>query len=42
MLTRESYVKDNSLKLVQVNVGRVKKMSVAVGESGRGLGVVRT
>jgi hypothetical protein len=42
MLTRESYVKHNSLMLVQGNVERVKKMGVVVGESGRGLGVVRT
>ena len=28
--------------LVQGNVGRVKKLGVVIGESGRGLGVVRT
>jgi hypothetical protein len=42
MLTRESYVKHNSLMLVQGNVGRVKELGVVIGESGRGLGVVRT
>ena len=30
MLTRESYVKHNSLMLVQGNVGRVKKLGVVV------------
>ena len=42
MLTRESYVKHNSLMLVEGDIGRVKKLGVVVGESGRGLGVVRT
>jgi hypothetical protein len=28
--------------LVQGNVGRVTKLDVVIGESGRGLGVVRT
>jgi hypothetical protein len=42
MLTRESYVKHNSLMLVQGNVGRIKKLGVVVGKSGRSLGVVRT
>jgi hypothetical protein len=37
MLTRESYVKYNSLMLVQgQHIGRVKKMGVVIGESGRG------
>jgi hypothetical protein len=40
MLTRESYVKHISLMLVHGNIGRVKKLAVVVGESGRGLGVV--
>jgi hypothetical protein len=39
MLTRESYVKHNSLMLVQGNVGRVKKLAVVVGKSGRGLNI---
>ena len=30
MLTRESYVKHNSLMLVQGNVGRVKKLGVII------------
>jgi hypothetical protein len=42
MLTRESYVKHNPLMLVQGNIGRVKKLGVVVGKSGRDLGVVRT
>jgi hypothetical protein len=42
MLTRESYVKYNSLMLVQGHIGRVKKLGVVIGESGHGLGVVRT
>ena len=33
---RESYIKHNSLMLVQGNVGRVKKLGVVVGENGRG------
>jgi hypothetical protein len=36
---RESYVKHNSVVLVQGNVGRVKKLGVVVGESGRGLNI---
>jgi hypothetical protein len=36
MLTRERYVKRNSLMLVQGNVGKVKKLGVVVGKSGRG------
>ena len=36
MLTRESYVKHNSRMLVQGNVGRVKKLGVVIGKSGRG------
>jgi hypothetical protein len=36
---RESYVKHNSLVLVHGNVGRVKKLGVVVGESGRGLNI---
>jgi hypothetical protein len=39
MSTRESYVKHNSLMLVQGNVGRVKKLGVVVGKSGRGLNI---
>jgi hypothetical protein len=42
MLTGESYVKNNSLMLVQGNVGRVKKCCVVVGKSRRALGVIRT
>jgi hypothetical protein len=38
MLTRESYIKHNSLMLVQGNVERVKKMGVVIGKSGRGFG----
>ena len=38
MLTKESYVKHNSLMLVQGNVGRVNKLGVVVGK----VGVVRT
>ena len=33
---RESYVKHNSRMLVQGNVGRVKKLGVVIGKSGRG------
>ena len=36
MLTRERYVKRNSLMLVQGNVGKVKKLGVVVGKSVRG------
>ena len=32
---RESYVKHNSRMLVQGNVGRVKKLGVVIGKSGR-------
>ena len=32
----------NSLVLVQENIERVKKLSVVISESGRGLGVVHT
>ena len=40
--SRESYVKNNSLVLVQENIERVKKLGVVIGESGRSLGVVHT
>ena len=39
MLTRESYIKHNSLMLVQGIVGRVKKLGVVVGDSERGLNI---
>ena len=39
---KESYVKYNSLELVQENIKIVKKLAVVFSESGRGLGVVHT
>ena len=39
---RESYIKYNSLMLVQGNVRRAMKLGVIIGESGRGFGVVWT
>ena len=41
-MTKESYVKYNSLVLVQENIERVKKLGVVISERGRGLGVVHT
>ena len=42
MIAKESYVKYNSLKLIQENIQGVKKLGVVISESGRGLGVVHT
>ena len=39
---RQSYVKYNSLVLVQENIERVKILGVVISKSGRGLGMVHT